>query len=183
MCIRDSLYWFPGFSPAPLSLLIVWWLWKILGFSGQLFLRAGLPSVFKASGIPRFFYPSRRRSKSSLFFLSYLYRRSLFLSGFTFFIFFTFFLPARIAPFLTGTEKEGFGLGQYTGFLFSSPLPSALLSGVVWGLLGQYTGSPFLPFQPDPWFLALIGAFGVSILDSWVTILERFSVYLSLIHI
>ena len=65
-------------------------------------------------------------------------------------LFFIFFIPARIAPFLTGTEKEGFGLGQYTGFLFSSPLPSALLSGVIWGLLGQYTGFPFLPFQPDP---------------------------------
>ena len=139
-------------------------------------MRAGLPSVFKASGIPRFFYPFRRRSKSSLFFLSYLYRRRHFLSGFTFFHFFYFFSQPGLLPFLPGLKRKDLG---WVSILVSFFLPASFGSPF-WGDMGLAGSVYWLPFpalSTRPLISGSYRGFWVSILDSWVTILERISVY------
>ena len=135
-----------------------------------------MPSVFKASGIPRFFYPSRRRSKSSPFFLSYLYRRRHFPSGFTFFHFFIFFPSPNCS--LSYRDRKG-RIWDGSVYWFSLFLPASFGSSF-WGGMGLAGSVYWLPFpalSTRPLISGSYRGFWVSILDSWVTILERISVY------
>ena len=135
-----------------------------------------MPSVFKASGIPQFFYPSQRCSKSPLF-SCLTYIDAAFFSPDLLFFIFLFFLPARIAPFLTGTEKERIWVGSV--YWFPLFLPTSF-SSPFWGDMGLAGSVYWLPFpalSTKPLISGSYRGFWVSILDSWVTILERISVY------
>ena len=135
-----------------------------------------MPSVFKASGIPRFFYPSRRRSKSSLFSCLTYIDADTSLPDLLFFIFFIFFSQPRLSPFLPGPKRKDLG---WVSILVSLFLPASFGSPF-WGGMG-FAGSvywlPFPALSTKPLISGSYRGFWVSILDSWVTILERISVY------